>query len=339
MEIKKIKVAQIGVGHDHAKDIMTMLKCEHELFELIGYCIVPEDNENVPMFSYEGNKSVYDDVKQMTLDEILNCEDLKAVFIETEDRALTKYAIMAAEKGLHIHMDKPGGIDSAEFDRLLDIVSTQKLIFQVGYMYRYNPAVQKLKEEIQAGKLGEILSVEAQMNCAHGIEKRNWLGNYPGGMLYYLGCHMIDLIYSIMGEPLEVIPLSHSSGVDGTTAEDVGMAAYRYPHGISFARSVAVEIGGFDRRQLVVIGTKGTAEIRPLESGAKHSSLKFSLISNMTQVFANGESEHTITDTFGRYTDMLNEFAKYINGEKENPFDYEYERNLHRLILQSCKKQ
>ena len=61
------------------------------------------------------------------------------------------------------------------------------------------------------------------MNCLHTVEKRNWLGNYPGGMLYFLGCHLIDLIYAIQGEPEEILPMSMPSGLDGVTADDFGM--------------------------------------------------------------------------------------------------------------------
>lgn len=336
--MKRIKVAQIGTGHDHARDVISVLKQENAVFELVGFCIVPEDKENVSVFSYESNKTMYDGVPQMTLEEILNYEGIQAVFIETEDRALTKYALMAAEKGLHIHMDKPGGVDETEYDQLIDLVSSKKLVFQAGYMYRYNPAIEQLKKDIQSGKLGDVLSVEAQMNCSHEIEKRNWLGNYPGGMMYFLGCHMIDLVYSIMGEPLEIIPLSCSSGVGDTTAKDFGMVVYRYPQGISFAKSTAIEIGGGVRRQLVVVGTKGTAQIQPLEEGAEDESEKFPFVSGITEALISGEWEYYTTGIFGRYTKMLREFASYINGEKSNPFDYEYERSLHKLILKSCGK-
>ena len=263
--MRKIKIAQIGAGHDHAPATIGTLKRQNDIYELIGYARVPEDDGNIDRFRYDNNKTEYEGVPQMSVEEILNYPGLDAVCIETEDRALTKYALMAAQKGIHIQMDKPGGISDAEFDELIDLVAEKGIVFHAGYMYRYNPAVLKLKEDIKAGKLGEIISVEAQMNCTHIIDKRDWLANYPGGMLYYLGCHMIDIVYSIMGDPLEVIPLSCSSGIDDTIAEDFGMAVFKYKNGVSFAKSSAVEIGGFERRGIVVVGTKGTVEIRPIE--------------------------------------------------------------------------
>ena len=339
--MKRIKIAQIGAGHDHAPAAIQTLKLLDKagIYELVGYCVVPEDSGNIPANSYEANKDSYKDIKQMSLEEILSYKDLDAVCIETEDRALTKYAIMAAEKGLHIQMDKPGGVDDDEFDRLIDTVESKKLVFHTGYMYRYNPAVLKLKQDIAEGKLGDILSVEAQMNCMHGIEKRNWLGNYPGGMLYYLGCHMVDLVYSIMGDPEEIIPLSCSSGLEGTDAKDFGMAVFKYKNGVSVAKSTAVEDGGYERRHLLVVGTKGTVELRPIETGAESTEIfnaqKTTVRENFSEAFTS-KAECYETEVFGRFDGMFRAFADYINGVRSNPYTYEYERKLHKVLLKAC---
>ncbi len=338
--MKKVQIAQIGTGHDHATAAINVLKRQTDLYELVGFAVVPEDDGNISALRYENTKQAYEGVPQLTVEEILNYPGLDAVCIETEDRALTQYALMAAQKGLHIHMDKPGGISDEDFDRLIDMVSEKNLVFHTGYMYRYNPAILKLKDDIEQGKLGDILYVEAQMNCCHPLEKRNWLGNYPGGMLYFLGCHMIDLIYSIMGEPLEVIPLSCSSGVGGTTAQDFGMAVFNYQNGVSFAKSTAVELGGFERRQLVVVGTKGTVELRPIEwVSPGHQDIYAAHITGVHECYSDAwcaEGESYNSPVFGRYDNMFCAFARYVNGQEQNPFGYDYERKLHKLLLKAC---
>ena len=333
--MKKIKIAQIGAGHDHATAAITTLKLQNDIYELVGYAVV-EGDEAV----YEKNRSIYDNVKIMTVDEILNYPRLDAVCIETEDRRLTEYAIKAAEKGLHIHMDKPGSESDENFDRIIDIVKEKRLVFHTGYMYRYNPAVIKLKEDIKSGRLGEIYSVEAQMNCNHPPEKRRWLGNYPGGMLYYLGCHLIDLIYGICGAPKEVMPLSMSVGTDGVEADDFGMAVFKYKSGVSFVKSTAVEIGGFERRQLVVCGTKGTVELKPFEWLVGESSGVFvPQTTGVREAFDERwhvKGEYHNAPVHGRYDAMFRAFADYVNGVRKNPYDYEYERELHKIILKAC---
>lgn len=340
--MKRIRIAQIGTGHDHAPAAISTLKLLSDIYELVGYAVVPEDSGNVEANRFEACSHFYEGVPRLTVDEILNMEDLDAVCIETEDRALTKYAVMAAEKGLHIQMDKPGGIDDAEYDRLIDIVKEKELVFHLGYMYRYNPAVLKLKKDVAEGKLGEIYAVEAQMNCLHNLQKREWLGNYPGGMLYYLGCHLIDLVYSFCGKPDEVLPLSRSIGTDGVTAEDFGMAVFKYKNGVSFVKSTAVELGGFERRQLVVCGTKGTVELKPFEwLGGECPGVFSPQITGVREAYdANwhARGERHDTEVHGRYDAMFRAFADYVHGTRVNPFTYEYERELHKLILRACGK-
>ena len=337
--MKKIKIAQIGAGHDHATAAISTLKLQSDIYDLVGYAFVDGDEA-----VYDNNSQwAYEDVKRMTVDEIMNYPGLDAVCIETEDRRLTEYAIMAAEKGLHIQMDKPGSESDEDFDRLIDLVKEKNLVFHMGYMYRYNPAVIKLKENIKSGKLGEIYAVEAQMNCIHPVGKRKWLGNYPGGMLYYLGCHLIDLVYSICGEPDEVIPLSQPIGTDGVTADDFGMAVFKYKNGVSFVKSTAVEIGGFERRQLVVCGTKGTVELKPFEwLGGECAGVFSPQTTGVREAFDenwHAKGEYHDTAVHGRYDAMFRAFAAYVSGEKKNPYNYEYERDLHKLILKACGKQ
>lgn len=94
--MKKIKIAQIGSGHDHATAAILTVKLQSDRYDLVGYAVVDGDE---PV--YENSKWAYENVKRMTVDEILNDPGLDAVCIETEDRRLTEFAIKAAERELH----------------------------------------------------------------------------------------------------------------------------------------------------------------------------------------------------------------------------------------------
>lgn len=331
--MKKLKVIQIGTEHDHAAEAFKTLRAREELFDVIGFCM-PEDDTNV---LYEKRKDVYAGTRLFTLDEALN-GGADAVVIETSDKLLTKYARTFVDKGIPVQMDKPGSADGDEFDAMIDAAAEKKLPIQLGYMYRFNPEILRLYDRIEKGELGEILYINAEMNCWHKPEKRQWLADYPAGMLYFLGCHLIDVIYKLQGEPLEVVPLSVKSGLDGTDGYDVGFAAFRYAHGTSFARSTAVERGGFKRRQIVVVGSKGTCEINPTEYHAYSNQYK-DMLTNTRYVFTTGwgdDAEHVPGEPYHRYDDMFRSFYDIATGKKQNPYSYEYEKGLHRLILKAC---
>ena len=195
--MRKIKIAQIGTSTvSHGDDIFYTLGTLPDVFEVVGYALPENEREKFPerMADFEG-------YREMTVEEILNDPDIEAVAVETEEIYLTQYALLAAQQGKHIHMEKPGGISLPDFERLIRAVKAKQKVFHTGYMYRYNPAIVDLLDRIQSGELGEILSVEAQMSCCHSKAVRDWLGNFPGGMLFFLGCHLIDLVLRIQGNP------------------------------------------------------------------------------------------------------------------------------------------
>ena len=331
--MRKIRIAQIGISkYGHGRSIFQSLTHLPEDFEIVGYALVEGEREKFAEYL-----SWFDGYRELTLEEILNDPTIEAVTVETEEIHLTKYAQMAADAGKMIHMEKPGTQDLSEFERLIATVKEKNLIFHMGYMYRYNPYIIELLERIDRGELGEIVSVEAQMNCRHKDNLRAWLHVFQGGMMFYLGCHLIDLIYRIQGEPDGVIPLNRSTGMNGIDSEDFGMAVLEYPNGISFAKTCDVEYGGFLRRQLVVTGTKEMVTLCPLEEYVGETIHTGKTVWNAE----NSPNWHVpqvikYCDCFDRYDVMMHGFAQIVRGERENPYTPDYERALYRLILQAC---
>ena len=329
--MKKVKIAQIGTSaNSHGNFIWKSLLKQSDIFDVVGFAFPENEREKFPyqMGDFEG-------YQEMTVEEILNNSEIEAVTVETEEIYLTKYALMTAKAGKHLHMEKPGGIAPMEFDDLIATLKDKMLVFSVGYMYRFNPVIRDVMERIERGELGYIYSVEAHMDCLHPPKTRAWLENFPGGMTFFLGCHLIDLIYRILGEPTEVLPLSCSTGFDGVSSEDFGMVAFKYPNGVSFAKTSATERGGFMRRQLVICGEKGTVEIKPLEIQAEEELFTIWSECDSTDWLAQWRTSES--EPYHRYDDMMTNFAEMVRG-KENPYSYDYEHNLYKLILRSCGK-
>lgn len=330
--MKRIKIVQVGIGHDHAISTFRSMLKQSDVFDVAGV-VVCEGEEERWTEKVAGN---YSAATRITLEEALAIEDLDAVAVECDDWNLTKYSMIFATRGVHIHMDKPGGTDRDSYEQMLSLMKKKGLVFQTGYMYRYNPVVQQTLTDARAGTFGEVYAVETHMDCIHTAEKRAWLSAFPGGMMHYLGCHLIDLIMLFKGVPDEVMALNMPTGFDGVSACDYGMAILKYSDGISFAKTCAAEPGGFMRRQIVVCGRKMTREIKPIEAYVEDGDIETPYVTRSAEGGWNGKFPEEKSDRFDRYDTMMRHFAECVAGERENPYTYEYEARLHRVVLAAC---
>lgn len=333
--MRKIRIAQIGINrYSHGGEIFHTLKTHPDVFDVAGYALVEDERETCAQ-----KCKVFEGYPELTLDEILNDPTIEAVTVETDEIHLLKYAQMAAEHGKHIHMEKPGSQSLPDFERLVETVKNRNTVFHIGYMYRYNPVISDVIARAKAGEYGTIFSVEAHMSRLDKADAREWFGTFRGGMMFYLGCHLVDLVLQIQGMPERVLPLNTVTGLGGIDTEDLGFAVLQYPNGISVIRMGGTEVGGFHRRQLVVCGSEKTVEIRPLEVNVPHSN-SYEMFTEKNE-FSLGADGHTATsheksEIFGRYEAMMLAFAAMVRGECQNPYTLAYETELFRTVLRCC---
>lgn len=327
--MKKIKIGQIGTLHDHAFGMTETVRRYPEIFDFVGY--VPEKCTESDGIT---NAYVYDGAPVMTEEELFN-SGVDAVLVESFELDNIKIAQRCIDRGIHVHIDKPAGDDIAAFEKLLRDAKTKALTVQMSYMYRYNPSVKECYRRFKSGELGEIYEVDAIMNTHHDPQKRKWLNQFPGGIMFYLGCHMIDLIYMFQGTPKNIVTFNKSTGFDGVNSPDSTLAVFEYEKGASIARATSTEINGYGRRQLVVCASNATYRIEPLERRTR----TFYTDNTFDEIYTDKKKELIFDDVASdgrRYDEMLLEFAACVRGEITNPYTYEYELQLQKLILASC---
>ena len=315
--MKKIKIGQIGIGHNHGAEKMTTVRKFPELFEVIGYA---EENER--WIEKRGTLDAYAGLPRLSVEEIIAASD--AILIESDVWDLTRYAQMCIDAGKHIHMDKPAGGTLEEYKRLLDTAKEKNLVVQLGYMYRYNPAVLKCLEYIKNGNIGEIYAINAEMSTFHKAQYRTWLKNFGGGIMYILGSHLVDLIVYILGEPTKITSYLQHSGRDGVDVEDNNLAVLEYPHALVRIFVSSVEVNGWGRRQFVVSGHNGTVNIMPME---RECHMTYSDLDIATRAGRDMKIDVDVQDLPAeiRYDGMMRDFYDYVQGTKQNPFTYEHD--------------
>ena len=324
MAEKIIRIGQIGIGHNHGHEKMLAARRIPELFEVVGFA---ENNEK--WIEKRGNMSGYADLKRMSVDEVIEKSD--ALLIETDVWDLTATAQKCIDAGRHIHMDKPASGTLEEYKHLLDTAKEKNLIVQLAYMYRYNPAVQECIRLIKNGQLGEIYSINAEMSTFHPTDYKKWLTNFGGGIMYILGCHLIDLIVYIMGKPKKTTAFLKNTKLDGIDFNDNNLAVMEYERALARVFVSSVEVNGFGRRQFMVSGSKGTVNICPLE---RPITMTFSDRKIADTTYEDRKIFIPFKDNTasGRYDEMIKDFHAYIVGKTENPFSYEHEYAVQEVL-------
>ena len=149
--------------------------------------------------------------------------------------------------------------------------------------------------------------------------------------MYILGSHLVDLIVYLMGEPTKITSYLKHTGLDGTDFADNNLAVLEYGNAIARIFVSSVEVNGFGRRQFMVSGSKGTVNICPLE---RPITMTYSDTSIADKTFEDRKITLSFEDNTasGRYDEMMKDFYAYIIGEKENPFTYEHDYLVQKVL-------
>ena len=321
----KIRVGQIGVGHAHASGKMHTLRKLVEHYEVVG--VVEADPKR--RAEWEGHP-IYRGLPWMTEQQLLNTKGLQAVAVETVVRDLVPTAARCVAAGMHVHLDKPAGESLRAFQDVLDAATRRGLTVQMGYMFRNNPAFQFCFRAVREGWLGRVFEVHGVMSKRSDPAERKRMLPYRGGVMFELGCHLIDALVTVLGKPEKVTPFSRRVKAQQDDLADNQVAVFEYPQATATIRCSVLEVDGGRRRQFVVCGDEGTVDIRPLEPPQLLLAL-----SRSRDRFAKGYQEVKLPPMPGRYDDQLIELAQVIRGQTQHPYAPAHDLAVQEAVLRA----
>ena len=217
---KKIKAGIVGVGKI-AQTLYLPNLINHPDVKLKAICDIDDVNIDLVTKLYKISK-VYRDYKEM-----IDKEDLDAVFVCTPNYLHAPITIYAASKGLHVMVEKPMAITMKEAKEMVKTAKKNKVILMVDQSQRFVPLHQKAKEIMDSGILGKVLSVRTTFGHA-GPENWSPRGKWffekekaGFGPLADLGVHKVDLVRYLTGlEVTEVAAFTSRLEKDWATVED-----------------------------------------------------------------------------------------------------------------------
>ena len=163
-------------------------------------CGLEEDEVKIAAekFGWEGYESSWEN--------LVKRNDIDMIDIAAATNIHKQVAIAAAHEGKHIFCEKPLALNLAEAREMLETVNKCKIKHQIGFNYRFAPAVMFAKKLIADGKIGKIFHVRASF-------LQEWLVNPDvplswkldkklcgSGALGDIGSHIIDLARFLAGE-------------------------------------------------------------------------------------------------------------------------------------------
>lgn len=170
--------------------------------------------------------------KYTSLEELLRV-DIEAVYVASPVYAHHDQVIQALRAGKHVLCEKPLGLNRREGEEMAAIAEKMGLCLGVGYMMRYSVYHRKIKEILEEGLLGQIVSGRAQLTCWYPPIPSAWrqlkhLGG--GGALMDMGGHCVDLLEWLIGR-IEMVCGFLDTVVHSYEVEDTATVIMKFENG------------------------------------------------------------------------------------------------------------
>jgi len=198
--------------------------------QLASFCDIVEDRAKEFNVKYAGgNANVYNDFSRM-----IEREDLDIVYICLPPFAHSNEVELAAEKGVHVFIEKPIALNMEKARSMVAAAKRHSIKTQVGFQLRFGTAVEFFKSMVEKGEAGQTGLFLAKYYC-NSLHSPWWRDkSKSGGQVVEQIIHLYDLSRFMVGEPRSIYcrmdNLFHK-GVEGYTSEDVSTTVIRFKDG------------------------------------------------------------------------------------------------------------
>jgi len=171
-------------------------------------------------------------------EKLLNYPDLQAIVISTGAKFHAEQIIAAAEKGLHIFVEKPLCANPKEIKQIEAAQKRYKVVIGVGHSdHSSDPISKTIKNMLDNGELGKIATFEKTTahSGGHFIKSGDWRGDpkkNPGGMLFQCGVHGIHELIYYFG-PIKSVSAVMRNNILETKTSDVALTHLQFQTGLA----------------------------------------------------------------------------------------------------------
>ena len=246
--------------------------------------------------------------------EILNDPEIDAVLICSSTDTHAQMIIEAAQAGKHIFCEKPVDLSVEKIEAALSAVKAAGVKLQVGFNRRFDHNFRKVKELIDAGKVGDlhIVKITSRDPAPPPAE----YVKVSGGMFLDMTIHDFDMARYLTGSEVEEVYVSAAVLVDPAIGEagdvDTAVVTLKFKSGaicvIDNSRKAAY---GYDQR-VEVFGSKGKVEV-------SNDTPSSAVLSTEEGVFSDKPLYFFLERYMDSFVTEMKEFMDAIVNDKETP--------------------
>jgi len=202
--------------------------------------------------------AVYEDLRSF-----LEHKPLDVVMIGSPSGLHAEQGMAAARRGFHVLVEKPIDITTAQADLLINECNRTRVKLGVCFQDRVAPDVLKLKQLVDAGRLGKPILVSGRVKWYRPPEyyrDSRWRGTYEldgGGALMNQGVHTVDLLLLLMGDVLRVNAKAITA-LHHIEVEDTVVATLEFANGAIGTLEVGTSVYPGYPRRVELTGSEGT---------------------------------------------------------------------------------
>ena len=197
-------------------------------------------------------------------DQFLQHPGLQIVNVCTPSGTHAELGIRAAEAGKHVLVEKPIEISLERADALIAACDKAGVKLGVIFQSRFLPAVQRIKQAIDEGRLGKLMLGDALVKWYRAPEyyaPGSWRGTLKmdgGGALINQAIHTVDLLCWMMGPAASAFAMKAALRYPHIEAEDTLVGTVKFQNdALGVVQAATSAKPGFKRR-LEISGERGT---------------------------------------------------------------------------------
>ena len=314
-KLNPLKFGIIGCSRIARKSVIpAILKSEFAELEIIGSRTVEKSKE----FSSEFNCK-----KNGTYDDVIFDDSINAVYISTPLGTHAELAIKAASAGKHVYCEKSSTDSFTSAKEMVECSKNNNVRMMEGFMFRFHPQHQKVKELINDKKIGDVDLFNGSFGFPSfpdgDIRYSKELG---GGFLNDTGCYPIYASRMIFDEePLSVF--CHNFNDPKMDVDIKGTSILTYKN--NKTANVTYANGNYYQAKYEVWGSQGIISLDRAYSVPPDFITKINLQYSMETNWDGRKNEIIKIPAADHFVKMIDTFCMEITGKEKSPFNFENE--------------